>query len=233
MVRFRMHTFVAVPSGPYAVGEHAVALMCSLKLSSKLGLTSRKAVCSGWWPPIWVLFSFFKCKFPNFDCFPSYFNQELYRFLGDWWAGAKKGHIQIDLSSLSPRISKLDFTQESKYHKVIPKCSHGKLRITRHNDWHLGYGISLGKAVSFEHSGLWWSPNSTRAVRKDIAWQESRHHWHRHALYMMRDGLEFVCVFLVWSNEPTVFNICHAVETFFEWLIKGRKPMVAVQNQTL
>lgn len=67
------------------------------------------------------------------------------------------------------------------------------------------------------------------AVRKDLAWQESRHHWHRHAM----DGLEFVCVFfLVWSNESTVFNICHAVETFFEWLIKGTKPMVAVHNQT-
>ena len=85
MVRFRMHTFVAVPSGPYAVGEHAVALMCSLKLSSKLkfnklnlldilifrvqvitlGLTSRQAAFSGWWPPIWVIVFFVKCKFPN------------------------------------------------------------------------------------------------------------------------------------------------------------------------
>lgn len=90
-------------------------------------------------------FFIFEVWVPKIDCFPSYFNQEMYRFLGDWWAGATKGHIQIDLSSLSTQNSKLDFTQESKYYKVIPKCSHGKLRITRHNDRHLGYGISLGK----------------------------------------------------------------------------------------
>ena len=133
--------------------------------------------------------------------------------------------------SLSPRISRLDWNaQESKYHKVIPKCSHGKLRITRHNDWYLGYGISLVKTVSFARGRgfdgvqIPPAPPSGKTLHgKRVGIIGTGTPWMALNLCVCFSRLkQWVHCF---QHLPCCWNI-------FEWLIKGRKPMVAVQNQT-
>ena len=202
---FVIQLYVVTWSGPYAVGEHAVALMCSLKLSTAhknwsslldiLIFVFGSQLCD--WlqeklfavagEPPFEKFCFLQVWDSKIDCFSSYFNKEMYRFLGDWWSRSQKRTYPNWLVQFFPALVqsfnsnfRRDWNaQESKYHKIIPKCSHGKLRITRHNDWHLGYE-SAQQAVSFEWVGGVDGVKMHGAVRKDLAWQESRHHWHRH-----------------------------------------------------
>ena len=168
-----MHTFVAVSSGPYAVGEHAVALMCSLKLSSK-GLTSRNAVGQRLVTPhlsnlvhsssvssqnLWFPFIFQAVEMSCIDVFGGIDELE-----------PKKS----DISKLTSPVFQLKFQTWLKHSGIEISQGHTEMLAWETSDYKAPWLVSWlwNQQNQLRESCflvmLWWSPNSTAPLGKTL-----------------------------------------------------------------